>query len=298
MPVFKHDGSTLHYLVRGRGEPVLLIHGLGCSGKDWALQVKALEGRFRVIVPDLPGTGHSPPPHEGYSIPGFARTLWSLLDHLEILRPNIVGFSLGGAVGLEMALARPGRVPRLGLINSLGSYQIDHWRKWLEARIPVALVRLLGMRWAAAVSAARLFPKPWQRSLRAHATAVVGSVPSHVYLGMGLALQRWSALDRVHRLAARTLLIAAEHDFTPLGEKRALAARLGADVVVVRGSRHGTPFDAIEATNAILMALLSDQPLPSAERWTCDSPSRSQALNLEGSIAEEHALARSRVNLT
>ena len=263
MAFFRDEKSSLHYLVRGYGEPLLLIHGLGGSGADWAFQVAALEKRFRVIVPDLPGSGHSPPPRDEYTIDGFATTLWSLLDHLGIARTNIIGFSLGGAVALEMAARRPSSVPRLGLINSLATYRPDHWRKWLETHVSATLVRLVGM----------------QRTASS-------------YLGAGFALARWAIVDRLHELTGRILLIAAEHDFTPLAEKRALAATLKADIVVVRGSRHGTPFDSVEATNASLLALLTDQPLPPETRWVRDTPASARALNLAGSIAEEHALAR------
>ena len=96
MPFFRNQKQSLHYLIRGRGEPLLLIHGLGCNGADWALQVAALEKRFLVIVPDLPGSGHSPPPRDEYTIGGFASALWSLLDHLGVSQPNIIGFSLAG----------------------------------------------------------------------------------------------------------------------------------------------------------------------------------------------------------
>jgi hypothetical protein len=107
---------------------------------------------------------------------------------------------------------------------------------------------------------------------------------------MGLALASWAIVDRIDRLTCRILLIAAEHDFTPLAEKLALAATLKADIVVVRGSRHGTPFDSVEATNASLLALLTDQPLPPQTRWVRDTPTRAQALCLTGSIAEDHAI--------
>jgi len=290
MPVFGSSQSGLHYLSRGRGQAVLLIHGLGSCGRDWALQVPALEKRFQTIVPDLPGCGHSKALRGGHSIAGFARALWALLDHLEIATSNIVGFSLGGAVGLEMALQRPSSVPRLALINSLASYILDDRYKWFEARFPAALVRLCGMRAAARVAAARLFPEPWQGALRERASAVIASVPARTYLDMGLALQQWSAVDRLHRLEAKTLLIAAEHDYTPLAEKRALAARIGAPLVVVRGSRHGTPFDAIQATNASLVAHLTDQELPHPDRRVRDAPDHAGSLTLAGSIAEEHAL--------
>jgi 3-oxoadipate enol-lactonase len=290
MAFFYNEKHSLHYLVRGRGDPLVLIHGLGGSGADWAFQVAVLERSFRVIVPDLPGSGHSPPPRDEYTIAGFASALWSLLDHLGVSRTNIIGFSMGGAVALEMAAQRPACVPRLGLINSLATYRPDDWRKWLEVHVSALLVRLLGMRRAAWLLALRLFPEPWQRAIREHAAAVVGAVPASSYLGMGLALARWAIIDRLDSVTSRILMIAAEHDFTPLAEKRALAAQLKADFVVVRGSRHGTPFDSVEATNASLLALLTDQPLPPRARWVRDSPTRTQALSLAGSIAEEHAM--------
>jgi 3-oxoadipate enol-lactonase len=276
MRVSNQDGSSLYYRSHGGGEPVLLIHGLGGSGADWALQVAALERRFRVIVPDLPGCGFSSPPGGRYSIESFACALWSLLDQLEVPRINIVGYSMGGAVALEMALQRPNLVPRLALINSLATYR-DQWRKWMYARSSAALIRLCGMRRAARIFAAGLFPEPWQSTFRDRAAEVVAAVPASSYLSMARALERWEATERLDRIRSRTLVIAAEHDHTPLAEKHALAAALGASIVVVNGSRHGTPFDASEATNSSLLALLTDQPLLSYEQLVCDAPTPTQA---------------------
>jgi 3-oxoadipate enol-lactonase len=291
MPFFRDEESSIHYLERGRGEPLLLIHGLGCSGAAWAFQVAALEHRFRLIIPDLPGSGHSSPPRSEYTIAGFANVMWRLMDHLKVQQTNIVGFSLGGAVALEMATLRPTCVPKLALINSLATYQPRDLRKWLETYVSATLVRMLGMPRAACFMAARLFPEPWQRAMREHTARVMGSVPPNSYLGTGLALARWAILDRLDLLTSRVLLIAAENDFTPLAEKHELAKRLKAEIVVVRGSRHGTPFDSVEATNASLLAMLTDQPLPPPARWVRDTPTHAQALSLAGSIAEEHALS-------
>jgi 3-oxoadipate enol-lactonase len=257
----KNKTRSLYYRVRGSGENLLLIHGLGSSGADWEWQVRALERRFRVIVPDLPGSGFSSPIEGHFRISDVAQTLWALLDHLKITQTNIAGFSLGGAVALEMALQRPDSVPRLALINTLVTYKIDHWRKWLEARVPPILIRVMGMRRAAKLAATRLFPKAWQRPLRERATEVISRVAASTYLGM-----------------ARALLIAAEHDFTPLSEKVQMAKALGADIAVVHGSRHGTPFDSVEATNECLFALFTDRSTTPARHWTCDGAPRSRRL--------------------
>ncbi len=288
MAFFEHKERAIHYLERGRGERLILIHGLGSSGADWALQVPCLEGRCRLLIPDLPGSGHSEPLRDGYSVEGMAAGLWALCDHLGVGRVHIVGFSLGGAVGLEMALQRPEQVGKLGLINSLATYRLDHWSKWLEAALTLVLIPIIGMRRASRLAARRLFPMPWQDSLRERAAAAVSAVPAARYLRTGRALLKWSAIERLRRLKAKALVIAAENDFTPLEEKRALAAQLGADFMMVRGSRHGTPFDSVRATNGALLAFLNDQPLPPAERWIYDEAEDCGPLPFAGSIAEEH----------
>jgi pimeloyl-ACP methyl ester carboxylesterase len=277
-------------MVRGEGDPVLLIHGLGSSGADWAMQVRTLERGFRVIIPDLPGCGHSGPSATGYGIRDLAQTLWGLLDELQVSQPCIVGFSLGGAVALEMALQRPWAVPRLGLINSLASYEIDDWTKWLEARIPACLIALLGMRVVGRLFAARLFPHPSQGAMRERAACVIGSSSPRAYLGLMEALEQWSAVERLNIFKGSVLMIAAEFDYTPLAGKRVLAARLGADLVVIHGSRHGTPFDSVEATNICLLEWLKGNPLRAA-RFECDLPHPLRSLAFVGSLAEEHALA-------
>jgi 3-oxoadipate enol-lactonase len=284
-----NNGTKLHNRVHGSGEPVLLIHGLGSSGADWALQVLALEREFRVIVPDLPGCGHSGRRGGAYAIESCADSLWTLVDELSEPQVSIVGYSLGGAVALEMALQRPHAVPRLVLINTLATYRVDDWRKWYEARVPAAVVRLLGMRTMARLLAGRSFPEPWQRQIRDRAVAVIGAVPAASYLAMAAALEHWSATERLDQLRSRILMIAAGHDFTPLAEKRTLATRIGADMVVVRGSRHGTPFDSVDLTNASLLAHLRDQPLPARDTWARDELANAPAWLLAAGIVNEHA---------
>jgi pimeloyl-ACP methyl ester carboxylesterase len=253
-----NDDADLHYECLGAGPPLLLIHGLGSSGDDWAFQRDAFSLAHTLIVPDLRGSGRSSKPRGPYSIAGFAADLWALLDALAIERVAVLGFSLGGAVALEMALLRPARVQRLIVCNTLASYRTDTWRKWIEAHAQIALVRLVGLRRAARVIARRMFPHDDQAPKRQRVVDVVGANPRRPYLDTVHALIGWSAIERLAALHMPTLVIAAEHDYTPLEEKRAELRHFPqARLVVIAGSRHGTPFDAIEDFNTAVLEFLA-----------------------------------------
>jgi 3-oxoadipate enol-lactonase len=269
------DGARVHLRRIGAGPPLLMIHGLGSCGADWAFQVPALSPHFDLLLPDLPGSGHSAPPAQGVTIGRMAERLWQSLDRLGVARPAVVGFSLGGAVALEMALQRPAAVKRLALLNSLPSYRVDHWRKALEVMTQVTLVRLLGLERTGRMVAGRLFPHPGQAPMRERVVQVLAANDRRRYLATTRALVGWCALDRLHRLQAPTLMLASEFDYTPLAEKRAFAERMGASFHWVRGARHGLPFDSIEATNAGLLAWLRGEALP--QSLQADDPQRSPA---------------------
>ncbi len=271
MPFHPVAGRRLFWRELGQGPVVVLIHGLGSSGADWAFQVPPLVEGYRLVLPDLPGSGQSEAPRNGISIATLADALWQLLDAIDASNPHVVGFSLGGAVALEMALQRPTQVNRLVLINSLPSYRVDHWKKWLELYLQIALVRTLGLPRAAKMVAARLFPLPHQAPMRSRVATVVGANPVGPYLATARALAEWCAAERVESLRTPTLMIAGEFDYTPLAEKRMWSQRLRASLAVVSGSRHGTPFDATAATNACLDAFLNNRPLPADVVLLADS---------------------------
>lgn len=250
----------------GRGTPVLLLHGLGSSGADWAFQITPLASHFHVLAADLPGCGESPARSVQASIGAFAALLWQVLDRLHCARPMLVGFSLGGAVALEMALQRPESCRRLVTINSLPSYRVDHWRKALELHAQLAMVRVLGLPRTARIVARRLFPHPWQAPMRARVEQVVGEQNPDVYLRLARALAAWCAADRIQHLRCPMLMLAGEHDYTGIEEKRRWAGKLGAQFRLVEGSGHGTPFDAIEACNRALLAFLAGGESPEGLR--------------------------------
>lgn len=114
----------IHVGELGRGPAVLMLHGggPGASGlSNYARNVEALSRQFRVIVPDLPGYGHSTKGVDAADPFGdLASTMLGLLDMLDLERAHLVGNSLGGACALRMALEQPERVERLVLMGPGG----------------------------------------------------------------------------------------------------------------------------------------------------------------------------------
>ena len=114
------ESLPTRYLAAGEGPPLLLLHGVGDNALDWQWVMPALASTYRVYTPDLPGSGGSANPRSDYSPAFFTRFVAAFLNALEVERAAVVGNSLGGLVGLRLALAEPARVAALGLVSSGG----------------------------------------------------------------------------------------------------------------------------------------------------------------------------------
>jgi pimeloyl-ACP methyl ester carboxylesterase len=111
---FNAKGVKIHYLLQGTGEPVVLIHGWYSSAMmnwQWPGTIAALTKNHQVIALDLPGYGKSDKPHgeEAYGLQ-WVEDLILLLDHLNIQKAHIVGYSMGGMVTLKLISEHPDRV--------------------------------------------------------------------------------------------------------------------------------------------------------------------------------------------
>jgi pimeloyl-ACP methyl ester carboxylesterase len=111
---FDAKGVKIHFLIEGTGEPVVLIHGLDSSARiNWQMPgtIDALARDHQVIAVDLPGYGESDKPAD----PAAYGEQWVddvilLLDHLNIRKAHIVGYSMGGMVALKLIAEHPERV--------------------------------------------------------------------------------------------------------------------------------------------------------------------------------------------
>lgn len=109
----------IHYLEGGQGETVVLLHGIFAEKDHWVDFARALTGRYRVIIPDLPGYGASSRlEHEAYDYAAQTRRLGELLDALGVQQVHLAGNSMGGTLAALLALAQPQRVASVAFIGA------------------------------------------------------------------------------------------------------------------------------------------------------------------------------------
>ena len=115
------DGRLVHVVdTGGDGPPLVFIHGLGGIWQNWLLTIPAFMATHRCVAFDLPGFGQSEMPDGELSIPNFAKTADKLCDVLGIDCPVVIGNSMGGFVGAELAVSFPTRVDKLVLVSAAG----------------------------------------------------------------------------------------------------------------------------------------------------------------------------------
>jgi len=113
----------IHFYAGGRGNPLVLVHGLGGKAENWAAMMPPLSRHgYRVYAPDLLGFGRSDRPDVNYSIALQTDVLLQFFDSQHLTRADLGGWSMGGWVVLKFALAHPERVRRVVVYDSAGVY--------------------------------------------------------------------------------------------------------------------------------------------------------------------------------
>jgi pimeloyl-ACP methyl ester carboxylesterase len=131
---FDSAGVKIHYVVVGKGEPVILIHGLTASiAANWELpgMVAELAKKYQVIALDCRGHGHSDKPdHDGDYGQKMVDDVLRLMDHLQVPKARFVGYSMGGMITMKILTAHPERVTSavlggMGWVRNAGEF--DHF---------------------------------------------------------------------------------------------------------------------------------------------------------------------------
>lgn len=266
MPRRQVGELALHYESAGEGEPLVLIHGLGSSTKDWEGQVGVFAEHFRVVAVDIRGHGLSDKPPGPFSVPMFAADTAGLLKELDIGSAHVAGISMGGMIAFQLAVDSPQLLRSMIIVNSGPHLVPATFRERLGFWRRLFTVRVLGMRRMGEVLAGRLFPEPHQAEMRRTLIERWAANDKRAYLASLRAILGWSVADRIEAIQCPTLVIAADQDYTPVAVKEAYAARMPrAEVCVIPNSRHVTPVDQ--------PGLFNDAVLGFLKRIQADGPS-------------------------
>ena len=113
--------TPISYVDQGEGPPILLVHGLGGSWRNWLENIPFLSDSHRVVALDLPGFGLSPMAHEPISMPAYGDLVLRFADAVG-LGPEtfLIGHSMGGFISTEAVTCDPDRFARLSLVSTAG----------------------------------------------------------------------------------------------------------------------------------------------------------------------------------
>lgn len=156
------DGYNIRYLDSDTGgHPILVMHGLGGHADKWNGVIAALSDQYRVIAPDMLGSGSSEKPIIDYTPAYLVSFLKKFIDTIGLDRPSVGGSSLGGQIAAQFAVEYPGGVSNLILMAPAGI--MKHSTPVLEEYIMAALYPRTASvsRALESMEASGRHPKPW-----------------------------------------------------------------------------------------------------------------------------------------
>lgn len=250
MPHADVNDISLYYEEEGPGEPLILLHGLGTDGRSWEYQRDYFAREFRVMVVDVRGHGRSARPPGPYSVSQFAADIFALLDQLHIDRFHLVGLSMGGMIGFQMAVDQPERFKSLTIVNSGPELVPQNWKERWQIVQRRLVLTFSSMEKVGKFIGERLFPEPEQAEYKEMFVQQMRENDPKAYRAATNALIGWSVRHKLDRIQCPVLVISGDMDYTPVANKEAYVREMPtAQLLVIENSRHATPIDQPKAFN-------------------------------------------------
>jgi pimeloyl-ACP methyl ester carboxylesterase len=238
---FESSGQRVRYRVRGEGPPLLMVHGIGASLEWWGPLEEEL-GDFQTITVDPPGAGRSSTPRGPFGMRQIASVMADLVAHLDVGPVSVLGLSLGGMIGQELAYRSPHLVERLVLAStSCGVGGVPANPKTLAMIASPGRFYSRGQyrQFAPLVYGDAILDDP--ALLEEHIEIRQRCKPSVMgyFIQFG-AVCTWSSLPWLHKLNLPVLVIAGTEDrCVPFSNARRLAGAIpGARLEVFEGGSH------------------------------------------------------------
>jgi len=235
-------GIRMYYEVRGHGPPLLMLHGGAGGGYQFDPLVPAFAKRHRLVVPDACAQGRTGDRPGPLTYHDMAEDVVALMDHLHLKTADVMGWSDGGDVGLDLAVHHPDRIRHLVTFGA--NFTADGLEPTMAEWV----------RSATAVSFGEAARAKYQ---------LLSPRPAHFEAAMDKILQMWRTLPQftladLHQIRAKALIVAGEHDIIRREHTEQLARSIpGAELWIVPGAGHGVMLERSDLVTPRVLEFLS-----------------------------------------
>jgi len=266
MPHIHVNGANVYYEEHGGGsQTIVFAHGLLWSGRMFDDQVNALKDRYRCITFDFRGQGQSEVTHDGYDMDTLAQDAAALIEALHCAPCHFAGLSMGGFIGMRLAIRRPELIKSLMLLETsadpepqenIGKYKmLGLVGRWLGLGLVAkpTMAVMFGQKFLTDPARAQQRTLWQQRMIANHRIGVLRA--------LGGVINRAGVHDQLDKITTPTLIIVGDQDVAtvPAKAERMHARIPGSKLVVVPGAGHSSSIEEPAAINAALEEFLRGQ---------------------------------------
>ncbi len=261
------QGVNLYYEIRGEGDPLIMIRGVGSNADHWYAQVPAFSEKLRVVIFDNRGIGRSDKPDIPYTIGMMAQDTLGLMDALHIPRAHVLGISMGGMIAQEIAIRCPEKVHGLvlGCTHCGGKHAVPAdeqigrlFGEYLLTGSDEAYEKTL----RALFSEKTLKDRPDITQVYREVSKRFPSSPKFL-IRQFEAVQKHDSWEDLPKIKAPTLVLTGSEDvLVPPENSRLLAARIPrARLEIIEGGGHQFLVERADAFNQTVLDFLSSLPV-------------------------------------
>ncbi len=263
MPKLHVNGADIHYEERGAGpETIVFAHGLLCSGRMFDDQVQALEDQYRCITFDFRGQGQSEVTTSGYDMETLSEDAAALIEGLRCAPCHFAGLSMGGFVGMRLAIRRPELLQSLILLETSADPEPEKNRsryrlmnftaRWFGLGLVVSRVMdiLFGQNFLHDPSRAEVRQR-WRARILANDRIGITRAVAGV-------IDRTGVYEDLDKIAIPTLIIIGDQDVAtvPANSERIHGRIRGSELVTIPGAGHSSTIEEPEAINRTIASFL------------------------------------------
>ncbi len=250
------SGIAVHEHGEKDKTPLIFIHGFPYNSSMWSQQIRQLKEHYHCIAYDVRGMGETPPGDGQFTMEMFVDDLFAVIDGLDLRRPVLVGFSMGGYIALRAMEREPERFRALILCDTKTEADDDAGK--LKRASAIRLINTEGMERFASDFVSMTFQKDAAERIQDIYNATLEQAKAESPAGVkGCLLAMAVRTDTTHVLGdiqIPTLLLVGEHDaLSPPALMQQMQEKIaGAELVVIPDAGHMSPLENPDAvTNGI-----------------------------------------------